>query len=154
MMAKEYLDIDETAKLEDVAKTPRDRLLIRILSRLGCRVSEALGITVGDIDLSAGTITIVHLKSRVWLNCRQCGEKLGLRHDFYPKCGTRNQMNVAARSDRRRQRSLPLDSASANLIREFIAQGSPVLRDGKLYLFGINRHRAWQIIRQCAQKAD
>lgn len=60
-MVREYLEIDETAKLEDVAKTPRDRLLIRLLSRLGCRVSEALGITIDDIDLSAGTITIIHL---------------------------------------------------------------------------------------------
>jgi len=152
-MVREYLEIDETAKLEDVAKTPRDRLLIRLLSRLGCRVSEALGITIDDIDLSAGTISIIHLKSRVWVNCRQCGEKLGLRHDFCPKCGTKNQMNVAVRSEMRRHRSLPLDVSTANLIREFIAQGCPVSRNGKLYLFGINRHRAWQIIRQCAQKA-
>jgi len=152
-MAREYLEISETRKLEDVAKTSRDHLLIRLLSRLGCRVSEALGITIDDIDLSAGTITIIHLKSRVWVNCRQCGEKLGLRHDFCPKCGTKNQMNVTARSKKRHQRSLPLDSATANLIREFIAQGGPVSRNGKLCLFDINRHRAWQIIRQCAQKA-
>jgi integrase/recombinase XerD len=152
-MVREYLEISETAKLEDAAKTPRDRLLIRLLSRLGCRVSEALGITVDDIDLSAGTVTIIHLKSRVWVNCRQCGKKLGLRHDFCPKCGIKNQMNVAARSERRRHRSLPLDASTANLIREFIAQGGPVSRNGKLCLFGINRHRAWQIVRQCVQKA-
>lgn len=137
-MVREYLEIGETAKLEDVAQTPRDRLLIRLLSRLGCRVSEALGITIDDIDLSAGTISIIHLKSRVWVNCRQCGEKLGLRHDFCPKCGTKNQMNVTTRSERRRQRSLPLDSATANLIQEFYAQGGPVSRNGKLYLFDIN----------------
>ena len=84
--------------------------------------------------------------------CRQCGEKLGLSHDFCPKCGTKNQMNVTARSERRRQRSLPLDSATANLIREFIDQCGHVSRNGKLYLFDINRHRAWQVVVQCAQE--
>lgn len=132
---------------------PRDRLLIRILSRLGCRVSEALSLTVEDIDFSNAEVIIIHLKARVWLNCKQCGTRLGLRHDFCPKCGSKNQMNVAARSERRRHRSLPLDASTANLIREFIAQGGTVSRNGKLYLFGINRHRAWQIVRQCAQKA-
>lgn len=64
-MAREYLEITETEKLESMANTPRDRLLIRILNRLGCRVSEALGIPLDNIEFSAGTITIVHLKSRI-----------------------------------------------------------------------------------------
>jgi integrase len=40
---KSYLDIDEVTRLEQVAGNLRDRLLIRLLSRLGCRISEELG---------------------------------------------------------------------------------------------------------------
>jgi integrase/recombinase XerD len=39
------------------------------------------------------------------------------------------------------------------MIRTFVEQGGPLMRNGKLYLFGINRHRAWQIIRRAAEKA-
>jgi integrase/recombinase XerD len=153
-MAKEYLDPAEVARLEDAAKTPRDRLLIRLLFRLGCRVSEALAITLDDIDFSARRVTIVHLKARVWVTCQQCAAKLGLRHDYCPKCGARCEMKSVERAERRRQRSLPVDSGTLNLIRDFIqVSGRPVGEKGNKYLFGVNRHRAWQIVRQCAQKA-
>ena len=48
---KAYLEYEEIARLEECATNVRDRLLIRILFHLGCRVSEALGIAVEDIDL-------------------------------------------------------------------------------------------------------
>jgi integrase/recombinase XerD len=32
--------------------------------------------------------------------------------------------------------------------------GGPVRRDGKTLLFGINRHRGWQIVRDCSRRAD
>ena len=51
-MAKAYLEPAEIEKLEEAAQYLRDRLLIRLLFHLGCRVSEALGITVGDIDFN------------------------------------------------------------------------------------------------------
>jgi integrase len=57
-VVKAYLEIDETEKLEDAATCLRDKLLIRILSRSGCRVSEALGLTVEDIDFREGTVRI------------------------------------------------------------------------------------------------
>jgi len=152
-MAREYLEIAETTKLENTAKTPRDRLLIRILSRLGCRVSEAISIAVENIDFTNAEVTIVHLKARVWLNCKQCGARLGLKHDFCPKCGSKNQLNASQRSEKRRQRALPMDGETLDMIRAYIAQGGPVNRDGKLYLFGISRHRVWQVVHQCAQKA-
>ena len=152
-MTREYLEIPDTTRLEVAAKTPRDRLLIRILSRLGCRVSEELSLTVEDIDFASGRVLIVHLKSRVWLSCRNCGARLGLKHEFCPKCGTKSELNSLERSEKRRQRLLPLDSETLDMIRKYIEDGGPVLRNGKLYLFGINRHRAWQIVRQCAKKA-
>jgi integrase/recombinase XerD len=37
-----------------------------------------------------------------------------------------------------------------NMLQEFIEHGGPVFRDGKRLIFGVNRHRAWQIIKECA----
>jgi len=152
-MTAEYLEPENIQRLEDSATDGRDRLLIRLLFRLGCRVSECLGVAVEDIDFDIGKVTIVHLKARVWLNCRQCGSRLGLKHDFCPKCGAKNELNVEARSERRRQRTLPLDAATLAMVKAFVEQGGPVERDGRRHLFGINRHRAWQIVRQCARRA-
>ena len=59
---KTYLEINEIEQLEKAASNLRDKLLIHLLFHLGCRISEALGIAVGDIDLDAHTITIQHLK--------------------------------------------------------------------------------------------
>jgi integrase/recombinase XerD len=39
------------------------------------------------------------------------------------------------------------------MLKDYIRRGGPVLRDGKRLIFGINRHRAWQIVRNCAEKA-
>jgi len=39
------------------------------------------------------------------------------------------------------------------MLKEYIKRGGPVLRDGKKLIFGVNRHRAWQIVRDCAEKA-
>src|SRR4030042_325401 len=91
---KAYVEPDEVAMMEKVASNLRDKLLIRTLFHLGCRVSEALGLATDDIDFTRGTVTIKHLKSRL-----------------------------------------------------------PVSREGKLLVFAINRHRAWQIVRECAEKA-
>jgi len=61
-MMKTYLEQSELKQLEEGATCVRDRLLIRLLARLGCRISEALALRVEDIDFEAGTITILHLK--------------------------------------------------------------------------------------------
>ena len=29
----------------------------------------------------------------------------------------------------------------------------PVSRNGKMLIFSINRHRAWQVVRECAERA-
>ena len=52
----------------------------------------------------------------------------------------------------RRQRVLPVDEETLNLIRDYIERGGPVDRNGRSFLFGINRHRAWQIIKECAER--
>jgi len=148
-----YLEIEETEKLENAAQYLRDKLLIRLLARLGCRVSEALFLDVKDIDFDKGTVTIQHLKSRIKLACPQCGARLGKSHAFCPKCGATVKEAVAKEQEHRRVRTLPLDSDTLGMLRDYIKRGGPVKREGKMLIFGITRHRAWQIVGECADRA-
>jgi len=152
-MAKAYLEPAEIEKLEEAAQYLRDRLLIRLLYYLGCRVSEVLGIRVDDIDFKQGTVTILHLKSRIKLDCPKCGAGLGKSHTFCPKCGVQVKVAVTREQEHRRMRTLPLDSDTLEMLRDYIGRGGPVKRGGKALIFGINRHRAWQVVRDCAEKA-
>ncbi len=86
---KAYLEPEEIAAMEKAASNLRDKILIRVLFHLGCRVSEALALKVEDVDFAHGTVSIVHLKSRVKLTCAKCGAKLGMSHSFCPKCGAK-----------------------------------------------------------------
>jgi integrase/recombinase XerD len=88
-MAKTYLEPNEIEQLESAATCLRDKLLIRLLFHLGCRISEALALKVEDIDFVRGTVTIVHLKHRLNLSCANCGARLGVSHSYCPKCGVR-----------------------------------------------------------------
>ena len=84
-MLKTYLEPAEIEKLEEAAQCLRDRLLIRLLFHLGCRISEALGINIDDIDFNLGTVTIQHLKARMKLSCPKCSARLGKSHTFCPR---------------------------------------------------------------------
>ena len=86
---KVYLEPDEVAMMENAADNLRDKLIIRMLFCLGCRVSEALAMEVKDIDFVQGTVTIVHLKHRVDVSCASCGARLSMSHFFCPKCGVK-----------------------------------------------------------------
>lgn len=50
-------------------------------------------------------------------------------------------------------RTLPLDEDTLEMLRDYIIRGDPALREGRRLIFGINRHRAWQVIRDCARRA-
>ena len=150
---KVYLETAETTKLENAATCLRDRLLIRVLARLGCRISEALALTVQDIDLQQGTVTIQHLKSRIKVSCPKCSARLGKSHTYCPGCGAKVGQVVAKEQEHRRVRTIPLDSTSMEMLQEYILRGGPVSKNGKSLIFGINRHRAWQIVKGCADRA-
>ena len=152
-MAKAYLEPEEIEKLEEASEYLRDRLLIRLLFHLGCRISEVLGITVGDIDFGHGTVTIQHLKQRISLSCPQCGAKLSKSHRFCPGCGIEVEKAVAQEKEHQRLRTLPVDEATLAMLSEYIKRHGPVLRNGKKLLFDISRHRAWQIVGDCARRA-
>ena len=150
---KAYLEADEVWRLEEAATNLRDRLLIKLLSHLGCRISEALALKVEDIDFTQGMVTIEHLKSRIKLACPQCGARLGKSHSFCPKCGVEVKEAVAREREHRRMRTIPLDSSTLAILRDYIKRSGPVKQRGKNLIFGINRHRAWQIIKECAERA-
>ena len=152
-MTKAYLEANEVRSLENAATNVRDKLLIRLLFRLGCRISEALGIAVSGIDFKEGTVTIEHLKSRIKLACPWCGARLGKTHSFCPKCGTKVEKAVAQEQEHRRMRILPLDRDTLEMLKDYIKRGGPVKQVNKRLLFGINRHRAWQIVKECAERA-
>ena len=150
---KAYIEPEEVAMMENAATNLRDRLLIRLLSHLGCRITEALTIGVEDIDFHARTVTIQHLKFRLRLFCPGCAAGLGRNHTFCPRCGIRVSDAVAKELEHRRQRVLPVDSQTLQMLKEYINRGGPVVKEGKNLIFGINRHRAWQIIKECSEKA-
>jgi len=150
---KAYLDEEEIEALKKVASCFRDRLLISVLARLGCRISEALALKVEDIDFTQGTVTIEHLKARIKLACPECGAKLGRSYIFCPKCGIKIEKAIAKEQKHRRMRTLPLDQNTLEMLKDYIKRGGPVKRRDKNLIFGFNRHRGWQIIRECAQRA-
>ena len=86
---KAYVEPEEVTLMEKEASNLRDKILIRLLFRLGCRISEALALKVEDIDFIRGTVTIVHLKRRVKLSCANCGAGIAVSHSYCPKCGVR-----------------------------------------------------------------
>ena len=40
------------------------------------------------------------------------------------------------------------------MLKDYISRGGPVAKNGKHLIFGVNRHRAWQVMRDCADKAE
>ena len=152
-MMKAYLKPEEVVKVEKAAGNLRDRLLIRTLFHLGCRISEALGIAVDDVDFDNGNLTIKHLKAHLKLSCTECGQRLGRSHTFCPKCGGKVEKAQAEQQEQRRQRVLPVDYETLTMLKNYIDRGGPVVRGDQRLIFGINRHRAWQIVRDCAEKA-
>jgi len=150
-VAKAYLEPAEIERLEEAAEYLRDKLLIRLLFRLGCRVSEALGIKTGDIDFKQGLVTIQHLKQRIRLSCSECNARLGRGHKFCPVCGRKVEKAVANEKEHRKFRVLPVDEETMKLLNEYINRGGANARTR--LLFDLSRHRAWQIVMQCAEKA-
>jgi integrase/recombinase XerD len=150
---KTYLEPKEVDRIEQAAECLRDKLLVRLLAHLGCRVSEALGITVRDIDFEQSTVTIVHLKRRIKLSCPKCKARLSRTARFCPGCGLLVEQAVINEREHRRHRVLPVDDDTLDMLREYITRGGPVGVNGHRVLFGITRHYAWSIIKTCAERA-
>lgn len=152
-MAKAYLEPEEIRLLEDAAECLRDRLLIRLVFHLGCRISEALALKVEDVNFEQGTVTIEHLKARIRLSCPGCNARLGKTHTFCPRCGAKVKEALTQEQEHRKMRTLPVDGDTLTMLKDYVDRGGPVPRGGSRLIFGINRHRAWQVVRDCARRA-
>ena len=150
---KTYLEPQEVERMEQKADNLRDRLLVRLLFRTGCRVSEALALGPQDVDLQGGTVTIQHLKARVRLSCPHCGVRLGLSHRHCPGCGAAVEAALREELERRRVRTLPVDSGTLEMVQRYVKGGGPVHRNGHTLLFGIARHQAWKVVTDLAGEA-
>jgi len=131
----------------------RDKLLIHLTFHLGSRISETLALTIEDVDFEHGIVTIRHLKANLKLSCTECDHRLSKSHMFCPGCGSRVTKAQTEEQQRYRQRALPIDAGTLSLLKEYVNRGGPVVKGGKKVIFGINRHRAWQIVKECAEKA-
>lgn len=126
---KAYLEPQEVARIEKAAPNRRDKLLIRTLFHLGCRVTEALCLTMEDIDFNRALLTIKHLKKRLKLSCPYCGARLGTTHLFCPKCGGKIEKSLTEEQENRRQRVLPIDSDTLKMLKKYVRCGGPELKD-------------------------
>ena len=149
-----YLTYQHIDAIIGVAMNLRDRLLMWLISRTGCRVSEILAATVEDIDLASGVIIIEHLKRRIQLSCPDCGVRLGRKSKFCPGCGLKISETTKGKLEQHRRRAIPIDKTTSAMLMEYIDRGGPVNRNGRLFLFGVNRFRVRQIITECAKKAN
>ena len=59
---RKYLKESELKRLLESPKRMRDRLIIKLMYETGMRVGELAALTIGDVDLESGEITIQHAK--------------------------------------------------------------------------------------------
>ncbi len=153
MPAKAYLTQIETSLIEDAAPCLRDKLLIRLLRRLGCRVGEVLSIEEKNIDFSLRQIKIEHEKLRIKRSCPHCGVRLSKSHAFCSKCGKSVEEAVAKENKVRHLRNIPVDQDTLDLIHEYINKVGITTFHGKRLLFRRTRQWAWWVVVKCAEKA-
>jgi integrase/recombinase XerD len=151
---KTYLESKEVELLEKAATNVRDRLLVRVLFWAMVRISEAVAIRVEDVDFRESCLTIKHLKTRIHILCPYCQTRLSRNTKFCPGCGKEVPDPVKIQQHEHRIRTIPIDSRTLNLLREFI-EGDPLIRrDGGGLIFRVGRVQAWKIIRDLAEKAE
>lgn len=148
MATKPYLTVEEVQRMAKAAKCVRDELLIRVLFWGSCRVSEALGIEVDDVNAAQGTVTIKHLKVRTKILCPHCGTRLSRSARFCPGCGKEVPEPLRKEQETHRVRTIPLEKRTMERLVDFIR------RDGtKGLIFKIGRIQAQLIVKECAKRA-
>jgi len=148
----EYVEPGQIEKLISTCGNPRDKAFISLLARTGVRISEAIELKTSDIDFQRGTLTIVHLKEKSRLKCPHCGEGLGKRHLFCPGCGNKVDEAIREKIEQRRQRTIPIDSATLGLIEEYLEWRRQFPYRGPL-VFPFSRQRGWQLIEKLGRRA-
>lgn len=144
---KTYLEPGEVEALIEAAPTLRDKLIIRFLSRTGCRVSELCSLKTANIDFKRRLILIDHLKELARRECPECDKKVGSRNKFCPYCGT-----LLRETDPKklvRQRIITLDAETFKLMKEYLEKR----RVDDERLIPLTRQMVNVILREAAEKA-
>ena len=145
---KVYLTPEEVERMAQAATNLRDRLLIRMLFWGSCRVSEALGLRVEDVNPAQGTLTIQHLKTRIKLLCPYCGTRLSRAARFCPGCGKDVPAPIRKEQEMHRIRTIPLEKRTMDRVLDFIRRDNT-----QGLIFKIGRVHALKIVKDCARKA-
>ncbi|MBA7633983.1 Tyrosine recombinase XerD [subsurface metagenome] len=139
-------------KLIAATTNPRDKAFISLLARTGMRIGEVIQLKVSDIDFQREILTILHLKEKSRLKCPHCGGGLGKRHLFCPGCGNKVGQAVREKIEQRRQRTIPIDSATLGLIEEYLEWRHQFKYRG-LLVFPFSRQRGWQLVEKLGRRA-
>lgn len=139
-------------KLIAATTNPRDKAFIALLARTGIRIGEAIELKVSDIDFQRETLTIVHLKEKSKLKCPHCGEGLGKKHLFCPGCGNRVDQAIREKIEKRRQRTIPIDSVTLGLIEQYLRCRQQYSYSGSM-VFPFTRQRGWQLVERIGRRA-
>jgi integrase/recombinase XerD len=142
---------EQVKQLIAAATNPRDRAFIATMARTGARISEIITARVSDVDFQNGTLTIVHLKERARLKCPYCRDSLGKRHLFCPTCGRKVERAVREKVELSRQRVIPIDRNSLDLIEEYLRWRRRFPYRGHL-LFPFTRQRGWQLVQRIGRR--
>ena len=148
---KGHVEPGQMERLIVAADNPRNKAFIAFLARTGVRISEAIEVEISDIDFQGRTLTIVHLKEKSRLKCPHCGEGLGKRHVFCPGCGNKVAKAIREKVEQRRQRTIPIDSDTLGLIKEYLEWRRSFPYRGPL-LFPFSRQRGWQIVEKLGRR--
>lgn len=164
MPVKEYLEAEDTSLIEDAAQYLRDKLLIRLLRRLGCRVGEVLGLEERHIDFARRQVKIEHEKHLRSLYCPYCAQehernsswpktRLAKTHKYCPTCTRPVEEPITRITTVPLLRKIPIDKDTLQLVRQYIKQGGINEVNGKRMLFSFTRQWAWHIVKECAERA-
>ncbi|MBA7466232.1 Tyrosine recombinase XerC [subsurface metagenome] len=145
---KVYLTPEEVERIAQAATNLRDGLLIRLLFWGSCRISEALGIRVEDVNPAQGTLSIKHLKTRFKLLCPYCGTRLSRAARFCPGCGKDVPAPIREEQEMHRIRTIPLEKRTMDRLVDFIRRDKT-----QGLIFKIGRVQALKIVKDCARKA-
>ena len=145
---KVYLTPEEVEHMAQAATCLRDGLFIRMLFWGSCRVSEALGIRVEDVNPAQGTLTIQHLKTRIVLSCPYCATRLSRAARFCPGCGKDVPAPLRKEQEMHRIRTIPLEKRTMDRLVDFIRRDKT-----QGLIFKIGRMQAQKIVKDSARKA-
>jgi len=133
----DYIRPEHVAMLEQAATSQRDRLIIRLLFYLGCKVSELLGLTTEDIDLANCKIRIRYLKHHTSRHCPYCHSLLVAKLVHCSVCAKKVTKAEKESIAIQRQRILPVDSETMNRIQAYTSTAKLKSIGGQQLLFSI-----------------